>query len=207
MSAETKSRMFEPFYTTKEQGKGTGLGLAIVFGIIKQNGGQIFVHSEPGAGTTFKVYFPLVAAAIQSQDAEVQETPTRGTETILLVEDEEGVRESTAEYLVEKGYTVLKATGGPRALEIAAEYAGSIDLLLTDLIMPEMSGRELSERIATARPQIRVVFMSGYSNNLLSNHQILDPKHTLLQKPFRLETLGRRVREALRSGKSAAIGK
>lgn len=199
--------MFEPFFTTKEQGKGTGLGLAIVFGVVKQNGGQIAVDSEPGRGTTFKIYFPLVAEALEVQKSEAQGSTIRGSETILLVEDEDSVRESTAEYLTESGYTVLKAAGGPNALEVAERHAGSIDLLLTDLIMPQMSGRELSERIAKTRPQIRVVFMSGYSNHMLSNEEILDPKHVLLQKPFRLEALGQLLREVLRAGRGAAAGK
>jgi len=205
MDAETKSHLFEPFFTTKEQGKGTGLGLAIVFGIVKQSGGQIFVQSEPGLGTTFKVYFPFVSAALQVPNPD-HEVPVSGFETILLVEDEESVRESTAEYLTENGYTVLKARGGPEALQMAERYHRPIDLLLTDLVMPQMSGRELSERITTIRPEIRIVFMSGYSNNLLSNQQVLDPKHALLQKPFRLAVLGRRLREVLGRNRSKAAG-
>jgi two-component system cell cycle sensor histidine kinase/response regulator CckA len=207
MSAETKSHIFEPFFTTKEQGKGTGLGLAIVFGIVKQSGGQIFVHSEPNIGTTFKIYFPSVGAEVQIQEAEGRQQPITGTETILLAEDEDGVRDSAAEYLRENGYTVLTAKGGPEALQIAERYNKPIHLLLTDLIMPVMSGRELSEKIATIRPEVRVLFMSGYSNNLLSNQQVLDPKHTLLQKPFRLTTLGRRIREVLGRSFGAAAGR
>ena len=206
MSAETKSRIFEPFFTTKEQGKGTGLGLAIVFGIVKQNEGQIFLHTESGLGTTFKIYFPVAEAIPEARNEESHELPPGGTETILLVEDEQGVRESTAEYLEESGYTVLRANNGPSALQVSEDYQKSIHLLLTDLIMPEMSGRELSEKIAKARPGIRVLFMSGYSNNILSNQQVLDPRHQLLQKPFRHEVLGRRVREAFASSKSAAAG-
>ena len=197
MNAETKSRIFEPFFTTKGPGKGTGLGLAIVFGIVKQSGGEVLVHSEPDVGTTFKVYFPFVETEIQMQDVEEEQQPLRGTETILLVEDEEGVRESAAEYLRENGYTILTATSGPDALQIAEQYNRPIHLLLTDVIMPLMSGRELSEKITSIRPAICVMFMSGYSNNLLSNRQILDPKYTLLHKPFRLATLGQRLREAL----------
>ncbi|MGA8270059.1 MAG: PAS domain S-box protein [Candidatus Sulfotelmatobacter sp.] len=207
MSAETKSQIFEPFFTTKEQGKGTGLGLAIVFGIVKQSAGQILVDSEPGKGTTFKVYFPLVEGVVQSESEERVEEPAHGAETILLVEDEDGVRESTAEYLTENGYTVLRANGGPAALRLAEHYSKPIDLLLTDLVMPKMSGRELSERITVTRPQIRIVFMSGYSNSLLSNEQSPESKHILLQKPFRLAALGRCVREALGRSKNAAAGK
>ncbi len=207
MSAETKSHIFEPFFTTKEQGKGTGLGLAIVFGIVKQSGGQIFVHSEPNIGTTFRIYFPSVGAEVQIQEAEERQQPITGAETILLAEDEDGVRDSAAEYLRENGYTVLTAKGGPEALQIAERYNKPIHLLLTDLIMPVMSGRELSEKIATICPEVRVLFMSGYSNNLLSNQQVLDPKHTLLQKPFRLTVLGRRIREVLGRSFGAAAGR
>jgi len=207
MSAEIKSQIFDPFFTTKEQGKGTGLGLAIVFGIVKQSGGQIFVHSEPEMGTTFKVYLPFVEAEVQMQAVEEHEQPITGAETVLLVEDEDGVRDSAAEYLRESGYTVLTAKGGPEGLQMAEQYDRPIQLLLTDLIMPLMSGRELSERIARIRPEIRVVFMSGYSNNLLSNQQVLDPKHVLLQKPFRLATLGRRVRDVLGRSQRAVAGK
>jgi two-component system, cell cycle sensor histidine kinase and response regulator CckA len=206
MSAEIKSQIFEPFFTTKEQGKGTGLGLAIVFGIVKQSGGQIFVHSEPDIGTTFKIYLPSVEAEVQMQHIEERQQPVTGAETILLVEDEDGVRDSATEYLRESGYTVLTAKGGPDALQVAEQYNGPIHLLLTDLIMPLMSGRELSERMVSIRPEIRVIFMSGYSNNLLSNQQVLDPKHMLLQKPFRLATLGGRVRDVLGRSQGAVAG-
>ena len=207
MTAETKSHIFEPFFTTKEQGKGTGLGLAIVFGIVKQSGGQIFVHSEPDIGTTFKIYFPLVETEIQMADKEELNQPITGTETILLVEDEDGVRESAAEFLRESGYTVLTAKKGPDALHVAEHYDRPIHLLLTDLIMPQMSGRELSEKMAGIRPEIRVLFMSGYSNNLLANQEGVDPEYSLLQKPFRLAALGRRVREVLGRGRRASAGK
>jgi two-component system, cell cycle sensor histidine kinase and response regulator CckA len=207
MTVDTKSRMFEPFYTTKEKGKGTGLGLAIVFGVVKQNGGQISVYSELGLGTTFRIYFPLVAREFEQRDRRDEGIRMCGTETVLLVEDEESVRESTAEYLTESGYTVLKAKGGPDALQVAEQYCGTIHLLLTDLIMPQMSGRELSERVRKARPELRVVFISGYSNHMLSTEQVLDPQHVLLQKPFRLDALGKSVREALSSSSSAAAGK
>jgi two-component system cell cycle sensor histidine kinase/response regulator CckA len=206
MSAETKTHLFEPFFTTKEQGKGTGLGLAIVFGIVKQSGGQVFVQSELDMGTTFKVYFPSVQAAIEPQHLEERQQPITGAETILLVEDEDGVRDSAAEFLREGGYTVLTASGGHEALKIAEQYDRPIHLLLTDLIMPSMSGKELSERMARIRPAIRVVFMSGYSSNLLSDQQVLDPRHVLLHKPFRLAALGRMVQDVLARGKAAAAG-
>jgi two-component system, cell cycle sensor histidine kinase and response regulator CckA len=206
MSAKTKSQIFEPFFTTKEQGKGTGLGLAIVFGIVKQSAGQIFVDSEIDKGSTFRIYFPLVEGAVQSEDRDRVEAPVLGTETILLVEDEDGVRESTAEYLTANGYTVLRARAGAEALQMAQDYKQPIHLLLTDLVMPQMSGRELSEKITSERPETRVVFMSGYSNNVLSNQQTLESRHVLLQKPFRLSALGHCIREVLGRGKGAAAG-
>jgi CheY-like chemotaxis protein len=199
MDSETMSHIFEPFFTTKEQGKGTGLGLAIVFGIVKQSGGHVSVQSEPDKGTTFKVYFPMVEAAIERENTAVVKHPTTGTETILLVEDEDGVRNSTAEYLRDSGYTVLTAGGGPEALQVAEQYERPIHLLLTDVIMPFMSGRGLAETLTSLRSETRVVFMSGYSDNLLSTHQILDTKHRLLRKPFSLESLGQCIREVLES--------
>ena len=205
MDSETMSHIFEPFFTTKEQGKGTGLGLAIVFGIVKQSGGQVSVHSEPDKGTTFKVYFPMVEAAIERENADVVKRSSTGTETILLVEDEDGVRNSTAEYLRDTGYTVLTAAGGPEALQVAEQYDRPIHLLLTDVIMPFMSGRELAEIVTSRRSEIRIVFMSGYSDNLLSTHQILDTKHKLLRKPFSLESLGQYIREVLESNGQTAV--
>jgi CheY-like chemotaxis protein len=199
MDAKTKSHIFEPFFTTKEQGKGTGLGLATVFGIVKQSGGHIFVQSEPGHGTTFKIYFPRVQEEVLPMERHVVDASFRGTETILIVEDEEAVRKSAAEYLRDNGYTVLAAGSGPAALQIAQEYSEPIHLLLTDLVMPKMSGRELAERMKTIHPRTKVVFMSGYSNNLLSSQQILERGHTLLQKPFRLATLGQCIRQTLNS--------
>ena len=204
MDSETKSHIFEPFFTTKEQGKGTGLGLATVFGIVKHGGGQILVNSEPGMGATFKVFFPAVAAKAQTATREDGHDFVPGTGTILLVEDEDGVRNSASEYLAENGYTVLKANGGREALQMTKQYEHNIDLLLTDLVMPQMSGTELARKIAEMRPQICTIFMSGYSDNLLSDQQMKDLKHILLQKPFRLAALGERVREALGNKTKAA---
>ena len=203
MDAETKSHIFEPFYTTKEQGKGTGLGLAIVYGIVKQNAGYISVQSEPGRGATFKIHLSRVEDSVVPDQREASTTSFGGNETILLVEDEEAVRESAAEYLMENGYRVLQAASGPEALAIATEYGEPIHLMLSDLIMPQISGKELSERIAVIHSETKVVFMSGYSNNLLSKQQILDPRHVLLHKPFRLALLGSRIREALGPSSSA----
>lgn len=207
MDATTKAQIFEPFFTTKGQGKGTGLGLAIVADIVKQGGGQIFVQSEIGLGTTFKVYFPRVDGSVQEETEEVSDAAHRATETILLVEDEDNVRESIAEYLEQLGYHVLNANGGPQALTLAAQSPRPIALMLTDVIMPQMSGRDLAEKIKALYPEIKTVFMSGYSSNLLSNRQIVDPQHTLLQKPVRLTALARCLREILDRGKAAGVGK
>jgi two-component system cell cycle sensor histidine kinase/response regulator CckA len=198
MSAETKSHLFEPFFTTKEQGKGTGLGLATVFGIVKQSMGYISVESELGQGTTFKVYLPRIEEAIHSVQHDQPVGSVNGRETILLVEDDPAVREPAAEYLLECGYTVLKAGRGQEAVRIAEQHKESIHLLLTDIVMPQMSGRELSEKIATLHPETNIIFMSGYSNQ-----EPLDPKCVLLQKPFQLTVLGQCIRRTL-SPKSAA---
>jgi two-component system, cell cycle sensor histidine kinase and response regulator CckA len=206
MDATTKAQIFEPFFTTKGQGKGTGLGLAIVADIVKQAGGQIFVQSEVGLGTTFKVYFPRVDASVLEVNEEISHAANRATETVLLVEDEETVRESIAEYLAQLGYQVLKANGGPQALTLAAQSPRPIALMLTDVIMPKMSGRDLADKIKTLYPETKVVFMSGYSSNLLSNRQIVDPQHTLLQKPVRLTALARCLREILDRRKAAGAG-
>lgn len=201
MDKATQSQIFEPFFTTKEAGKGTGLGLAIVFDIVKQSGGKIDVESEISRGTTFRISLPRVAAESRRDAEERVESLSPATETILLVEDEQTVRESIAEYLQQNGYRVLKASGGLQALSLVGEFQGSIDLMLTDVIMPQMSGRELARQMAAIHPDTKVVFMSGYSDNLLSSRQVLDPKHVLLQKPISLALLGKRLREILeRSG-------
>src|SRR5208282_3014746 len=191
MDAVTKAQIFEPFFTTKEQGKGTGLGLAIVADIVKQSGGHIFLQSEVGLGTTFKIYLPRVDAAVQTEDAKSINVSADANETLLLVEDEDMVRESIADYLRQTGYAVLKANGGPQALAVAAEPGRSIDLMLTDVIMPQMSGPELADKIRALHPEIKTIFMSGYSSNLLTNQQVLDPRHVLLQKPVRLTELAK----------------
>lgn len=191
----TKAHIFEPFFTTKEQGKGTGLGLATVFGIVKQSAGQIFLDSEPGVGTTFKVYFPRVEETVDTVATEGPATSVAGNETILIVEDQTAIRESTAEYLVEHGYRVLQAQNGLEAMQVVSQHQGAVDLLLTDVVMPKMSGTELSKKFSAVYPKARIVFMSGFSN--LTVRQGLDSRHTLLQKPFRLATLGQSIREAL----------
>lgn len=205
-TAKTKSHLFEPFYTTKEQGKGTGLGLATVFGIVKQNMGHIVVQSEPNQGTTFKIYLPQANETGYTHQPEEPLPSGGGCETILLVEDEAAVREPTAEYLTAQGYSVLKAAHGPEALKIAAQHQKHIHLLLSDLVMPQMSGRELSERIAEKHPETRTIFMSGYSRNLLSTPPNEDANYVLLQKPFRLDVLGQCIRQTLDRKDAAGAG-
>ena len=207
MDAETQSHIFEPFFTTKEPGKGTGLGLATVFGIVKQSMGHIAVESEAGRGTTFKIYFPQAEKRPEPVQAEQQAESVQGSETILLVEDEQQVRESTAMYLTENGYSVLQAASGPEALGMVDQHRGPIDLLVTDLVMPEMSGRELSEKLAAIHPETKIVFMSGYTRNVLANPQSLDPQWVLLQKPFPLETLGQCIRRTLNRTSAAGSGR
>jgi CheY-like chemotaxis protein len=200
MDRETQSRIFEPFFTTKEAGKGTGLGLATVYGIVKQSGGHLWVYSELGHGTAFKVYLPTVANAAEAAQAPAASNPLpKGTETILLVEDDESLRELAREILEEQGYAVLKARTGKMALELAEEHAGPIHLVMTDLVMPGMSGRELAERVTKRRLESRVLFMSGYTDDALERQGILEGNSAFVGKPFTLDGLLRKVRDVLDS--------
>jgi two-component system cell cycle sensor histidine kinase/response regulator CckA len=200
MDAETQAHVFEPFFTTKEKGKGTGLGLATVYGVVKQSGGYVWVYSEPGRGTSFKIYLPRIeeTAVPASRDGKSDmQIPERGSETILLVEDEKGVRELAREYLASSGYTVIEAEDGHTALELAAMHVGPIHLLLTDVVMPGISGRELAERVSQIRPGIKIIYMSGYTDQAVVHHGILQNDAVLLQKPFTLMTLAGKLREIL----------
>ncbi|OGK87981.1 MAG: hypothetical protein A2X52_13690 [Candidatus Rokubacteria bacterium GWC2_70_16] len=198
MDRETRSRIFEPFFTTKEKGKGTGLGLATAYGIVKQHDGTITVESAPGEGTTFRVYLPKVEEPVESGDrAAAPGRDPGGSETLLLVEDEEPVRRIALEILQASGYQVLEARDPADALRIAERHAGPIHLLLTDVVMPHMSGPELTGRIAMLRPGIRVLYMSGYTGEALGRHGDVEPGAALLQKPFTPDILGRKVRETL----------
>jgi PAS domain S-box-containing protein len=198
MDEETQGRIFEPFFTTKEQGKGTGLGLSTVYGIVKQSGGHISVESAPGRGATFTIYLPRVAQAAIPVVKEIfpPDVP-RGSETVLIVEDEDTVREPVCEMLKMGGYTVLEARHAGEALLICERHRGSIDLMLTDVIMPQMSGRELAERLAPLRPEMKVLFMSGHTEGAIAQHGGYETFNAFLQKPFTLDALARKIRGLL----------
>ncbi|HYL55257.1 MAG TPA: response regulator [Gemmatimonadales bacterium] len=197
MDAETKARMFEPFFTTKPKGQGTGLGLATVYGIVKQSGGYVWVESEPGHGTTVKIYLPRVVADVDPQSASPEIRRLNGSETVLLVEDQEQVRELTKRLLEARGYRVLVAASGPEALRLAEHYASQIHLLVTDVVMPGMSGREVSLLLAPTHRDMRVLYLSGYPDPSVVDQGVLAPGTPFLQKPFTSEALARKVREVL----------
>jgi two-component system cell cycle sensor histidine kinase/response regulator CckA len=204
MDRQTVAHIFEPFFTTKESGRGTGLGLSTVYGIVKQSGGYIWVYSEPGKGSTFKVYLPRVDEVTDAAAA-TQAAPRaqRGTETILIVEDEEAVRELIQTVLTEKGYDVIPSLDPQHAEKVSAQFQGEIHLLLTDMVMPGISGRELAERISAKRRDIRVLFMSGYTDNVITSGGMLEEGLAFLQKPFSPAALVQKVREVL--SQAAAI--
>lgn len=198
MDAELQSKIFEPFFTTKDPGKGTGLGLATVYGIVKQSGGYIWVDSEIGRGTTFKIYLPRVDELRESQPIERRAPDwARRPCTVLLVEDEESLRKLTRTTLAELGHSVLEASDAFKALEIAGETTGGIDLLLTDVVMPGMSGRALADKLTALRPSIRVLYMSGYTDGAVARHGVLESGISILRKPFTRAELTERVEEVL----------
>jgi CheY-like chemotaxis protein len=202
MDEATKTHIFEPFFTTKGPGKGTGLGLAMVYGIVRQTGGGISVESELGQGSTFRIYLPRESAPVDFSRTSL--TPVEKSdnfETILVVEDEDIVRELVCEVLEEQGYLVLCARDGIEALNLAEGYDGPIHLLLTDVIMPHMNGHELAGKLSRLRLDMKVLYVSGYSDNDIGNHGTLDPRYELLEKPFTPQTLARKIREVIREGK------
>jgi CheY-like chemotaxis protein len=205
MDENVQAHIFEPFFTTKEPGEGTGLGLATVFGIVKQTGGHIRVYSEVDQGTTFRIYLPAAeeseAAARSRPTAPLTSVTLRGTETILVVEDKADVRKLAANVLQSSGYTVLEAGDGLEALQVSEQHDGPIHLLFTDVVMPHMSGRELAQQLKPQRSEMQVLFMSGYANHAVLEHDVLEAHAIFLAKPFSVEELTRKVRAVLDAGK------
>jgi two-component system, cell cycle sensor histidine kinase and response regulator CckA len=206
MDAATRARIFEPFFTTKQKGQGTGLGLSMVYGVVKQSDGYIDVYSEPGIGTTFKIYLPRADEAAAPQKPQTaMSSALPGRETVLMVEDEGALRTLTSNLLEMCGYVVLAAKNGAEALDISQRHASPIDLLLTDMVMPGISGRVLADQLIQLRPRIKVVYMSGYTGQTVGAHGILDPGSLFLQKPFTRDALARKLREALDGVPKSAV--
>jgi CheY-like chemotaxis protein len=198
MTEEVRAQVFEPFFTTKEKGKGTGLGLSTVYGIVKQSNGAIKVFSQSGEGATFKVYLPRVdQSALQTESVERSINNLTGTETVLVVEDDEQVRKFAVKSLKGYGYTVLFAANGEEAIDVAGRYSETIHLLLTDVIMPGMNSKDMAEYLKRSRPDVKVLYMSGYTDNAIVHHGVLDPDVAFVNKPFTPGDLGRKVREVL----------
>jgi two-component system cell cycle sensor histidine kinase/response regulator CckA len=200
MTAEVQKRAFEPFFTTKDVGHGTGLGLATVYGIVRQSGGHIWLYSEPGIGTTFRIFFPRVDQPQEPAAREVApQTMRSGEGTILIVEDDLALRTLTEEVLSSAGYQVLIAADGLTALHVSEQYAGPIDLLLTDVILPKMSGQEVADHLAAFRPQMKILFMSGFTKGVIGQQGTLGPEVNFIQKPWTLRGLCEKIHGLLRS--------
>ena len=211
MDQETKARLFEPFFTTKEVGRGTGLGLSMVYGIVKQSDGHLNVYSELGHGTTFKIYLPIVESAIEKVALAIQSPVVGGTETILVVEDDDALRHLTRDVLNDLGYTVMLARDGKEALEIYAKKREQIDLMLLDVMMPRMGGTETYERIRQLGDDVPSIFMTGYSSEIVQSRFVdqemllEDLDAIIIQKPYSGETLGRKIREVLDVSRARAL--
>jgi len=200
LSPETMARAFEPFFTTKEKGKGTGLGLSTVYGIVKQSGGYVWIYSEPGQGTTFKIYLPRVDAPMPATSRGPGPRATeskRGSETVLLAEDDDFLRPLMRGLLAREGYIVLDAANADAAMVCARDHHGPIDLLVTDVVMPGGSGRDLARRLAESRPETKVLYVSGYTDDAIVLHGMLEAGLEYLQKPFTPDVLGKKVRQVL----------
>jgi CheY-like chemotaxis protein len=208
MDEETMSHIFEPFFTTKGPGKGTGLGLATVYGIVRQTGGGISVESEIGKGSVFRIYLPVESAPVDYTRVPLKPVgKSENFETVLVVEDEEIVRELVCEVLEHQGYNVICARDGIEALQIASDFDGDIHLLVTDVIMPHMNGHELAAKLCPLRPEMKVLYVSGYSDTDIGDHGTLDPSHELLQKPFTPQTLARKIQDVIRDGRYAVTAR
>jgi CheY-like chemotaxis protein len=198
MDEQTRQRIFEPFFTTKERDKGTGLGLSTVYGIVRRNGGWIDVSSELGVGTSFKLYFPRIDGdSVEDQREATRKEEPHGGETILVVEDQDAVRRLTTAILKVYGYQILEAANGDEALDIVQKYSGEIHLLLTDVVLPGINGKELSERLRTLRPKLKVLFTSGYTADVIAHRGVLDSGVAYIPKPFSPDNLAAKVREVL----------
>jgi two-component system cell cycle sensor histidine kinase/response regulator CckA len=197
MNEETLRRVFDPFFTTKEQGKGTGLGLSTVYGIVKQHNGSVEVESHPGTGTRFMIYLPRSAALPEAENDPPAGQPARGTETILLVEDEAPIRTLISRHLRGLGYMVLEAADGISALRMSSEHAGAVHMLVTDVVMPRMNGMELHDRLREGIPDLKVLFMSGYQRDVIRSHIDRGRELDLITKPFSVQALAARMREIL----------
>jgi two-component system, cell cycle sensor histidine kinase and response regulator CckA len=199
MDKETQARIFEPFFTTKAQGEGTGLGLSTVYGIVRQSGGYIWTYSEPGKGTTFKIYLPCADSSADAEDEIGSRQELKGYETVLVVEDDAFVRKFVCRILHLRGYTVLDAANGEAALAIVRGYAGNIHMVITDVVMPGMSGKELIAQLEQMRPGIKTLYVSGYTDKAIVHHGILDSNIAFLQKPFTTEHLMQKIHEVIQS--------
>jgi CheY-like chemotaxis protein len=206
MASEIREHVFEPFFTTKEKSKGTGLGLSTVYGIVKQSGGNIWVYSEPGLGTTFIIYLPRVDESFEDMRKKVtREELPGGGETILVVEDEDNVRRLTVRILERQGYTVLEASCGKDALELCGKCKEPIHMVLTDVVMPGMSGRQLADQLIHLYPKMKVLYMSGYTNNAVFHHGVLEKGANYIQKPFTIDGLMKKMREVLDKNSNSLI--